>query len=221
MMSIYSGVCRIYTPRHSVQLRYPYISVQPPSLLEEVLDRACLRCTWRRRSSELRDALGGQDRASLEMRLEAMIVRTCMPWLSEFGYALGDWDRVNSEMHLEARIEQVWKFTWRPWSCELVSRNRASLEIHLEAMIERDWRSTWRCSIWREARRQLRLYSLVNMYLLECRELSTSSAERWETCWEWETVDLEMMLYLVYAVLCVNSWLWHGAIERDDLTSCS
>jgi hypothetical protein len=25
----------------------------------------------------------------------------------------------------------------------------------------------------------------------------------------------------VYAVLAVNSCLWHGEIERDDLTSCS
>jgi len=163
MKSIYSGVCRIYTPRHSLHLCYPYISVQPPSLLEEVLDRACLRCTWRGRSGELRDALGGQDRASLEMHLEVMIVRTCRPWLSELGYALGDWDRVNSEMHLEARIKRVWRCTWRPWSCELASLNQASLEILLEAMIERDWRSTWRRSIWREARRQLRLYSLVNL----------------------------------------------------------
>jgi hypothetical protein len=31
------------------------------------------RCTWRPRSSELRDALGGRDRASLEMDLEAEI----------------------------------------------------------------------------------------------------------------------------------------------------
>ena len=64
MMSIYSGVCRIYSPRHSVHLRYPCISVQPLSLLEDVLDRACLRCTWRRRSNELRDALGGRDRVN-------------------------------------------------------------------------------------------------------------------------------------------------------------
>jgi len=52
MMSIYSGVCRIYTPRHSVHLRCPCISVQPPSLLEDVL--------------------GGHDRACLEMHLEAV-----------------------------------------------------------------------------------------------------------------------------------------------------
>jgi len=29
------------------------------------------------------------------------------------------------------------------------------------------------------------------------------------------------MLYSVYAVLSVNSWLWHGEIGRDDLTLCS
>jgi len=74
-----AAVSRIYTPHHPVHLRYPCISVQPPSLLEDILDRARLRCTWRLGLSELRDALGGRDRASLEMRLEAMIVRTCRP----------------------------------------------------------------------------------------------------------------------------------------------
>jgi len=86
--------------------------------------------------SELRDALGGRDRASLEMNCEAV-------------------------------IERVWTCTWRPRSSELRDAlrgcDRASLEMHLQAMIERDWRSTWRRSIWREARRQLRLYSLVNL----------------------------------------------------------
>jgi len=56
-----AAVCRIYTPCHPVHLRYPCISIQPPSLLEDILDRACLRCTWRRRLSELRDALGGRN----------------------------------------------------------------------------------------------------------------------------------------------------------------
>jgi len=37
------------------------------------------RCTWRPRSSKLRDALGGHNRASLEMHLEAVIVRTWRP----------------------------------------------------------------------------------------------------------------------------------------------
>jgi len=56
-----AAVCRIYSPRHPVHLRYPCISIQPPSLLEDILDRACLRCTWTRRLIELRDALGGRD----------------------------------------------------------------------------------------------------------------------------------------------------------------
>jgi len=52
MMSIYSWVCRIYTPRHTFHLRYPCISVDPPSLLK--------------------DGLGGRDRARLEEYLEAV-----------------------------------------------------------------------------------------------------------------------------------------------------
>jgi len=37
--------------------------------LEAMIERVW-RCNWRLRSSELRDALGGRDRASLEMQLE-------------------------------------------------------------------------------------------------------------------------------------------------------
>jgi hypothetical protein len=42
--------------------------------LEAVIDLVW-RCTWRPRWSELRDALGGRDLASLHMHLEAMIGR--------------------------------------------------------------------------------------------------------------------------------------------------
>jgi len=147
MTSIYSGVSQIYTPRQSVHLRYPCNSVQPPSLLEDVLDRACLRCTWRRRSNELRDALGGRDRvssedalggrdrSSLEMHSEAEVELTqwctLRPWSSKFGDALGGRDWVNSddalggrdgsswEMHSEAVTEWVWRCTCRLWSSEI------------------------------------------------------------------------------------------------------
>ena len=40
--------------------------------LEAVIERVWT-CTWRLRWSELRDALGGRDRASLNMHLEAEI----------------------------------------------------------------------------------------------------------------------------------------------------
>jgi len=100
MMSIYSGVGRIYTPRHSVHLRDPCISEHLPSLLEDVLgghDRACLemhmeagiervwRCTWRPRSSELSDSLGVADRASLKMHLE--VVLATVPFSDRFYYS--------------------------------------------------------------------------------------------------------------------------------------
>jgi len=100
MMSIYSGVCPIYTPRHSVHLRYPCIPIQPPSLLEDVLDRACLRCTSRRRSNELRDAFGGRDSVNSED-------------------ALGGHDWSSLEMHSEAVTERVWRCTCRLWLSEI------------------------------------------------------------------------------------------------------
>jgi len=106
MMSIYSGVCRIYTPRHSVHLRYPCISVQPQSLLEDVLDRACLRCLWRQRSNELRDALGGRDRACLEMHLEAEVKLTQKMRLEAEV-------KLTQKMHVEAVIDRVWRCTLR------------------------------------------------------------------------------------------------------------
>jgi len=106
------------------------------------------RCAWKWRLSDVRDALGGRDRASLEMQLEIEIEWTqrCTgrPWSSEFG----DRDWVNSEMHLKAVIERVWRCTGRPWSSEfgdsLGGRDRVNWEMHLEAVIDRDWRCTGR-----------------------------------------------------------------------------
>jgi len=40
--------------------------------VEAVIERVW-RCNWRPRSSELRDALGGRDRVSLEMQLKMEI----------------------------------------------------------------------------------------------------------------------------------------------------
>jgi len=42
--------------------------------LEAVIERVSI-CTWRLRSSELRDALGDVDRVNSEMHLEAVIER--------------------------------------------------------------------------------------------------------------------------------------------------
>jgi hypothetical protein len=74
---------------------------------------------------------------------------------------------VSSEMHLESVIERVWKCTWRPRSSELRDAlsgwDGPSLEMNMNAIIERDWKSTSRWSIWREARQQRRLHSLVNL----------------------------------------------------------
>jgi len=88
IISIYPGVSRRCTPRRSVHLYYPCISVHPPSVIHDVLggrNRASgamhlgaeikwsQRCTRRQGSSELRDILWNRDPASLEMHLEAEI----------------------------------------------------------------------------------------------------------------------------------------------------
>jgi len=73
--------------------------------LEAVIERVW-RCNWRPRLSELRDALGGCDRASLEMHFEATIDRV-------WRYALGVRDLASLEMHLEAVIERDWTSTYR------------------------------------------------------------------------------------------------------------
>jgi len=138
IMSIYSGVCWIYTARHCVHLRYPCISVKPTSLLDDILDRAYLRCTWRRRSSELTDAFGGRDWVSMDMHLETEIKWTqrCTwrPGLSEVGDPFGSHDRVN----LQAVIKRVWRYTSRPWSSEFghgfARYDRWGLEEYLEAV---------------------------------------------------------------------------------------
>ena len=63
-------------------------------------------------------SLGGRDRVSLEMHLEAMIegvwIYTWMLRLSELRDAFGGRNRASLEMHLEDVIEQVWRCTWRP-----------------------------------------------------------------------------------------------------------
>jgi hypothetical protein len=64
-------------------------------------------CNWSPPSSEVGDALGGRDRATWEMHLEAAIERG-------FEMKLGGRDRATLEMYLEAAIERVWRCTWRP-----------------------------------------------------------------------------------------------------------
>ena len=90
------------------------------------------RYTQRPWPSEFGNAVGGRNRAYLEIHLEAMIVRTWRPWLNEFGGR----NRASLELHLEAVIERYRRWTWRPWSTEFGDA--------LEAVIKRVWRWTWR-----------------------------------------------------------------------------
>jgi len=67
-----------------------------------------------------------------------------------------------------------------------------------------------------------RLYSLVNLNLWKCRELSTTrSAKRWGTGWEWKTDDLAMIQYLVYSETGVCSTRWKYYLIHAVLVVCS
>jgi len=154
-------------PYTSITLGSPYTRRHSLTMYLEAVSEWTQRFTWRPGSSELRHTLRGCDRASVEMHLEAEIKWTqrfrWRPWWSEFADAFGGCDRASLEMHFDAVIERGWRCNWRLRLSELRDalggRDWASLEMRLQAMIERDWRSTWKRSIWREARRQLRLYS--------------------------------------------------------------
>jgi hypothetical protein len=51
----------------------PYTHRRSLTIYFEAVIKLVWRCTWRPRSSELKDALGGRDRSSLEMHLEAEV----------------------------------------------------------------------------------------------------------------------------------------------------
>jgi len=130
-------------------LRYPCISVHPPSLIPPPLPlhlhtptiahstsvTPVSSYTYRRsihlhfpcisvhRPSLLNDILGVRDRSSLQMHWEAVIERvwrcTWRPRWNELSDALGGRDRASQEMQWEAQMEWTQRCTWRPWSSRL------------------------------------------------------------------------------------------------------
>jgi len=68
--------------------------------LEAVIERVW-RCTWRLRSSELRDALGGRDQTSLEIHLEGVIERD---WTSIWRRPMDHVPGLNSSVSLLATV---------------------------------------------------------------------------------------------------------------------
>jgi len=196
-----------------------------------------------KRSSELRDALGGSDRANLEMHLDAEIEWTqrCTwkPWLSEFGDSLGGQERVNWEMHLETVIEHVRRYTSRSWSIKNggVLGSSWSGESQCGGGESGGGRSggmcdgSWDCIHWLTRNCRNEEYS-VQQGPLRAEKLAGSRIQSilgWCSmrCIQYPVYAVlgvrctRCTLYLVYAALGVNSWSWHGEIERDDLTSVS
>ena len=134
---------------------------------EAVIERVW-RCTWRLRLIELRNALGGCNRASLEMHFEGH-------------------DRPSLEMHFEAVIhviERVWRHNWRPRISELTDalrgRDRASSDMHFDLEVVDGRRG--RCGDC--------IHRLVNSKSSECDSVTSPlkllSRNGWSQtiCWE-------------------------------------
>jgi len=154
------------------------------------------------------------------------------PWLCELWDVLGGRDRARLERHMEAEIERDWRCTWRPRSSEfgyaVAGHLRLRLEeyletVHLEEVdleavdweaVDQEWVAT---GSWDSIRWLTHNCGNVENWVQQGRPRD----ETWETCWELETVDVGMMQYSVYTALGVNSWSWHGEIQRGDLSSCS
>ena len=149
--------------------------------------------TGRPRLSELRDALGGHNPASLEMHLDDVIERvwrcTWTTWSSMFEDALG--------RHHRASLEDA-----------LGGHDQASLEMHLEAMIVRDWRSTcsrpmgggwWEAVQWRRTGCWDSIPQLVNSQLWECGRGIFTFELSWRAGW-WSCMEARWKLKLYSGV---------------------
>jgi len=193
--------------------------------------------------------VGGRDNVNLEAEIEwvlrctwvAMIVWTWRLWLGEFGDALGGHDHAN----LQAVLKQCCRQRCSESRAALWFREWVSLWMQLKAVIKWERRSSWRQSIdsglqsvvvfiseltlnCGNVTRWLHLPTLMESWLMTVNHVGRHTRS-WRyilgsTCIhqnEGRTNNLQWRPYSVYAVLGVNSWQWHGEIERDDSNMCS
>jgi len=179
--------------------------------VEMHLDAVIMR-TWRPELCEFGDTHGSRNCVHLEMLSKAMIKQvwwyTWTPWLCELG----------------GLIKRVWRYTCMRWSSEfgetVGGHDWSSLEIHLQALIGRVWRCTSR--LWSSdigvvlggcqsgcgslGGRRIGSCDAIHWLIRNCGHVENSVtwfAERWETGWEWVTVDVGMIQSVVYAVLSI------------------
>ena len=91
MITIYFGVCRIYTPHHLIHHHCPVISVQPPVGINVILygiERRSFEMDFEAGIVRVRDTYGRLDQANLMMYLDALIVRAWRTESSVFGVTI-------------------------------------------------------------------------------------------------------------------------------------
>jgi len=144
--------------------------IHSESMIEQVW-----RCNWRSRLSQLRDALGCHNRASLDMNSEAVIERVWKgnwrPRSSDLEDTLRGRNWASLEMHLEAMIKWTQRCTPRVWLSEfghthVAGYDRARLEESLDWVdfeaVDRRWTLCWDS-----------IPQLVNIKLWECEKVAS------------------------------------------------
>ena len=156
---------------------YPFISSDPLALLVK-LDRHFLtNSLW----------MLGEVRRSVPSGLSAVnLYWFTTPWSCKL---------VDVLVGLIRACLETWRRIWSEIRDTLRGWEQAKLDVDLEAIIDQDW-STWRWEIRMQGQHELRLYSLVNSQLCECREVMYNKVP-WEMrdarlAWS-GTVDLWMI----------------------------
>jgi len=174
--------------------------------------------TGRPVSSDLRDALWCGEHVRCEVHKQARLEPECRStwrwsiWKQPKGGTPGAetlviW-LVNSQLCECDEVTLPLNLSWRTglwWS--ICSEASQKLQLHSVVNL--------RLSDWREARQYL-LDALLGVCFAQCMLyfVYTFLGGMLNLVYAWT----RHILYLVYAVLCVNSWSWHGEIERADKT---
>ena len=161
---------------------------------------AIIEGVWRLWVSELRNALRGRNRGGFNNYSEAV-----------YAWRIGCWDSIQRLVNL-----QLWKChqVTIPLSShgELADDNPSYREAH--QILKLHWGvNLWSWDWWEKNNLVWMLYlvyAVLSICCTWCMHCSVHSVL--SVCCTW------CMLDLVYAVFGVNSWSWHGEIEKDDLT---
>ena len=179
------------------------------------------KCTWRPGWCEIWTwwlsvvwlTFGGHNYWSVEMYMEAVIVWVWRYILRlrqyELWYALGGSDRMKLEVYLEEVNLDMGNLEAGDWEGGTLRADPIHWLTHnwgnIEWVVQHGSPSDERQKI------EERSWEVRD-------EIWTMIDKRYETCWERETVDIGLILLLVYTICSDHSSSWYADQSRDDLT---